>query len=69
MILDKEKIVKVLDMLEGITYKEWKFIYRKVDEYYREEISKLADKIELADSQRLMMSYSEKYKATLQQSE
>ena len=56
-------------MLEGITYKEWKFIYRKVDEYYREEISKLADKIELADSQRLMMSYSEKYKATLQQSE
>lgn len=67
--MDKEKIVKVLDSLEGISYKEWKFIYRKVDVYFREEISKLNDKIELADSQRLMMSYSEKYKATLQQSE
>ena len=44
-------------------------ICRKVDEYFREESSKLTDKIELADPQRLMMSYSEKYKATLQQSE
>ena len=69
MILDREKIAKVMDSLEGISYKEWKFIYRKVDEYFREEISKNIDKIELADSQRLMMSFYEKYKATLQQSE
>ena len=69
MILDREKIAKVMDSLEGISYKEWKFIHRKVDEYFREEISKNTDKIELADSQRLMMSFYEKYKATLQQSE
>ena len=67
--MDKGKMAKVLDSLKGITYKEWKLICRKVDEYFREEISKLTDKIELADPQRLMMSYSEKYKATLQQSE
>ena len=54
LILDKEKIVKVLDLLEGITYKEWKFIYRKVDVYFREEISKLNDGIRLADSTTLL---------------
>ena len=54
MILDKEKIVKVLDSLEGISYKEWKFIYRKVDVYFREEISKLNDGIRLADSTTLL---------------
>lgn len=54
LILDKEKIVKVLDSLEGISYKEWKFIYRKVDVYFREEISKLNDGIRLADSTTLL---------------
>lgn len=52
--MDKEKIVKVLDSLEGISYKEWKFIYRKVDVYFREEISKLNDGIRLADSTTLL---------------
>ena len=58
MILDKEKIVKVLDSLEGITYKEWFFIQRKVDAYLRTEISKLNDGIRLADSTTLL-SYKE----------
>lgn len=52
--MDKEKIAKVLDSLEGISYKEWKFIYRKVDVYFREEISKLNDGIRLADSTTLL---------------
>lgn len=59
--MDKEKIMNVMDSLKGITYKEWKFIYRKVDEYFREESNKLNNEIELADSSRLMSGYMSRY--------
>ena len=52
--MDKEKIVKVMDSLEGITYSEWFFIQRKVDAYLRAEISKLNNGIRLADSTTLL---------------
>ena len=52
--MDKEKIVKVMDSLEGITYSEWFFIQRKVDAYFRAEISKLNNGIRLADSTTLL---------------
>ena len=59
--MDKEKIISVMDSLKGITYKEWKFIYRKVDEYFREESNKLNNEIELADPSVLMSGHMPRY--------
>lgn len=57
--MDKEKINKVMNSLEGVTYKEWKFISRKVNDYFNIEISKLNDEIKLVNSKRVMGGYKD----------
>lgn len=56
--MEQEKLRKILQVMEGISYFEWKKLKHIVDVHFDQEAAKQNNKIMLAATEELMTSYN-----------
>lgn len=67
--MDRQKLGKIVDVLQGITYQEWKNLKRIVDEYFRKKADKQNDKIMFIGTMDQVEEYTHNFSPVQEESE
>lgn len=55
--MEEEKLITILEAMQGITYREWCELKHIIERRFEEDTRAVANKVQLADTQRIMESY------------